>query len=83
MIVCHCRVVSSGAVDAAVAGGAATLAKVCQATGAGRDCGSCVLAVKELIVARRATLATTALPTSTEVPHIPGTVLAVVGGDPG
>jgi bacterioferritin-associated ferredoxin len=49
VIICHCRVVNDTAVADAVAGGAGTLAKVCQETGAGQDCGTCVFAVKALL----------------------------------
>ena len=49
MIICHCRVVNDTAVVEAVEAGATTLAKVCQATGAGQDCGSCVFSVKALL----------------------------------
>ena len=48
MIVCHCLVVNDAAVVEAVEAGATTLAKVCQATGAG-GCGSCVFSVKALL----------------------------------
>ncbi|HEU0042845.1 MAG TPA: (2Fe-2S)-binding protein [Jiangellaceae bacterium] len=49
MIVCHCKVVNDQAVTSAVENGARTVAKVCMATGAGRDCGSCVFALKRLL----------------------------------
>ena len=49
MIVCHCQVVNDRAVVAAVRSGARTLGQVCQATGAGTDCGSCVFAVRRLL----------------------------------
>ena len=49
MIVCHCKVVNDEAVARAVDGGARTLSQVCQATGAGRDCGSCVFSLKRLL----------------------------------
>ena len=49
MIICHCRVVSDDAVYSAHADGARTVAQVCRATGAGRDCGSCVFTVKRLL----------------------------------
>ena len=49
MIVCHCRVVSDREVTRAVDEGARSLAAVCRATGAGRDCGACVLSVKRLL----------------------------------
>ncbi len=49
MIVCHCQVVNDRAVRASVQAGARTLADVCRATGAGRDCGACVFSVKRLL----------------------------------
>lgn len=49
MIICHCRVVNDTAITAAVDAGAATLAEVCRATGAGTDCGGCVFAVKAIV----------------------------------
>lgn len=49
MIFCHCAVVSDRAVATAVDAGARTVAQVCRATGAGRDCGTCVFAVKRII----------------------------------
>lgn len=49
MIVCHCQVVNNGQVLEAVEAGARTLAQVCRATGAGRDCGTCVFSVKRLM----------------------------------
>jgi bacterioferritin-associated ferredoxin len=49
VIVCHCNVVNDRTVTEAVDAGARTLAGVCAATGAGRDCGSCVFAVKRLL----------------------------------
>lgn len=49
MIVCHCQVVNDRAVVAAVQAGARTLGQVCRATGAGKDCGSCVFAVRRLL----------------------------------
>ena len=49
MIVCQCQVVSDRTIHAAVADGARTLAAVCSATGAGRDCGTCVFSVKAVM----------------------------------
>ncbi len=49
MIVCHCRVVNDGAIDAALAEGARTVSAVCRATGAAQDCGSCMFSVKALV----------------------------------
>lgn len=49
MIVCHCRVVNDAAVRAVMDAGETTLSGVCQSTGAGQDCGSCVFAVKALV----------------------------------
>lgn len=49
MIVCHCAVVGDKQITAAAAAGATTLSQVCASTGAGRDCGSCVFAVRRLL----------------------------------
>jgi len=49
MIVCQCAVVSDRDLAVAYAAGARTLAKACQSTGAGRDCGTCVFSVKRLL----------------------------------
>ena len=57
MILCHCYVVSDKAVSAAVDQGARTLAGVCRSTGAGRDCGTCVLSVKHAMRAAQSTAA--------------------------
>ena len=53
MILCQCAVVSDRLVTEAVATGAQSLAQVCRATGAGRDCGACVLTVKRVITEHR------------------------------
>jgi bacterioferritin-associated ferredoxin len=57
MIVCQCAVVSDRDVTTAYAAGARTLAQACMATGAGRDCGSCVFSVKRLVCEHGETLA--------------------------
>lgn len=49
MIVCHCRVVNDDAVARAIDQGASTVSQICGATGAGRDCGSCVFTLKRLL----------------------------------
>ena len=49
MIICHCARVSDRSVTEAVNSGARTLAQVCRATEAGRDCGACVLNVRRVI----------------------------------
>jgi NAD(P)H-nitrite reductase large subunit len=49
VILCHCRAVSDGAVGAAIAAGASTLAHVAAATGAGTGCGGCVPAIEVLL----------------------------------
>ena len=49
MIICQCAVVSDRLVTQAIAAGARTLAQVCRATDAGRDCGACVFNVKRVI----------------------------------
>ena len=53
MIICQCAVVSDRLVTEVVASGARTLAHVCHATNAGRDCGSCVQAVRRVITEHR------------------------------
>lgn len=49
MIVCHCKVVTDQQVRRALDSGASTVAQVCGATGAGRDCGSCVFSLRRLL----------------------------------
>jgi len=61
VIVCQCQVVSDRAVVAAVDSGARTLAAVCRATGAGRDCGSCVFTLKRLVCEHEASVQSTLL----------------------
>ena len=53
MIICQCAVVSDRSVTQAVASGARSLAQVCRATNAGRDCGSCVFAVRRVLTEHR------------------------------
>jgi bacterioferritin-associated ferredoxin len=53
VILCHCVVVNDQVVRLAIDNGAATLAQVCSATGAGRGCGACVFAVKRLVSQRK------------------------------
>lgn len=54
MIVCHCGVVNDRKVAQAIDAGARSLASVCRATGAGRDCGACVLSLKRLLCQHQA-----------------------------
>ncbi len=56
MIVCHCAVVSDHEISQAIDAGAGSLAAVCRATGAGRDCGSCVLSLKSQLCKHQASL---------------------------
>jgi bacterioferritin-associated ferredoxin len=49
MIVCHCAVVTDRDVTEAIDAGADTLAKVCMATSAGRQCGGCIFTLKALL----------------------------------
>ncbi len=49
MIVCHCRVVSSGDIAGALAAGARTVSEVCRRTGAAQNCGTCVLSVRQAL----------------------------------
>ena len=60
MIVCHCEVVTDTQVARAVDSGAQTVAQLCGATGAGKNCGSCVFTLKRLLCEHR-TLANAAL----------------------
>jgi bacterioferritin-associated ferredoxin len=48
MIVCHCHVVNDRAIRASVDAGARTLADVCRATGAAKNCGACVFSVRRV-----------------------------------
>jgi NAD(P)H-nitrite reductase large subunit len=58
VILCHCRAVSDGTVNAAIASGASTVAHVSAATGAGTGCGGCVPVIEVLLA--EAALAITA-----------------------
>ena len=49
MIVCHCEVVTDRDVTRAIECGAHSIAQVCAATGAARDCGGCVFTLKRLL----------------------------------
>ncbi|MDN5764896.1 MAG: (2Fe-2S)-binding protein [Humibacillus sp.] len=49
MIICQCKAINDETVERAVDDGARTLAQVCQATGAGQDCGSCVFTLKRVV----------------------------------
>jgi bacterioferritin-associated ferredoxin len=53
VIICHCAVVSDRSVTEVIASGARSLAHICRATNAGRECGSCILNVKRMIHAHR------------------------------
>jgi bacterioferritin-associated ferredoxin len=49
MIVCHCAVVSSGDISAALDDGARTVSEVCRRTGAAQVCGTCVFSVRQVV----------------------------------
>ena len=49
MIVCLCRGVSEGHIEATVAAGARTAGEVSRACGAGTDCGACFHLVAALV----------------------------------
>lgn len=49
MIVCHCEVVSDREVVDSIRRGARTPAEVCRLTGAGRNCGTCLFSVRQLL----------------------------------
>jgi bacterioferritin-associated ferredoxin len=54
VIVCHCRVVSDGALANAVRVGARSLSEVCRRTGAATDCGTCIFSVKQVVCEHQA-----------------------------
>ncbi|HUS22320.1 MAG TPA: (2Fe-2S)-binding protein [Aeromicrobium sp.] len=49
MIVCQCKVVSDRQIDEALSAGARSVSAVCRATGAARDCGTCIFTVKAMV----------------------------------
>ena len=49
MIVCHCTVVTSGHIAAALDQGAQSVSEVCRRTGAAQSCATCVVAVKQVV----------------------------------
>ena len=49
MIVCHCEVVNDQQVRTVLDAGATTVAQVCRATGAGRQCGNCLFSIKRVV----------------------------------
>ncbi len=49
MIVCQCGVVRCSEIKAAVDEGARSVSSVCASTGAARECGGCVFAVKRVM----------------------------------
>lgn len=49
VIVCQCKVVTDGQVNAAISDGARSVSSVCRATGAASECGSCIFTVKALV----------------------------------
>ena len=54
MIVCHCEVVNCEQVTRAMDNGARTVSQLSGATGAGKNCGSCVFTLKRLLCEHRA-----------------------------
>ncbi|MEY3734717.1 MAG: hypothetical protein RL347_2076 [Actinomycetota bacterium] len=49
MIVCQCKRVSDRKVASCVSKGCSSLRELCAQTGAGRDCGSCVRQLREML----------------------------------
>lgn len=49
VIVCQCKVVSDRQIDEAISAGARSVSAVCRATGAARDCGTCIFTVKAMV----------------------------------
>lgn len=55
MIVCHCGVVSSSDITAALEAGARSTSEVCRRTGAAQNCGTCVFSVRQVVCQHEAT----------------------------
>ena len=55
MIVCHCRVVTSGDIEETLRQGAGSVAEVCRRTGAAQNCGTCVFSVRQVVCQHGAT----------------------------
>lgn len=72
MIVCHCAVVDHRAIESAVAEGACSLREVLVRTGAGRDCGGCIPAIRERAEAAVLHSESRELSSSSEVLHAAG-----------
>jgi bacterioferritin-associated ferredoxin len=70
VILCHCAVVSDRDIHACVADGSRTVSEVLGRTGAGQQCGGCVLAVRAC--ARRALSTTVVSDAEVEVLHEAG-----------
>ena len=49
MIVCQCQVVNDRQIDEAISAGARSVSAVCRATGAARECGTCIFTVKAMV----------------------------------
>lgn len=49
MIVCQCKRVSDRKVASCVSKGCSSLRDLCAQTGAGRDCGSCVRQLRQML----------------------------------
>ena len=49
VIVCQCKVVNDRQIDEAISAGARSVSAVCRATGAARDCGTCIFTVKAMV----------------------------------
>lgn len=55
MIVCHCFAVNDRRIRELVQSGAMSVADVISACDAGRDCGSCVTTIRQLVLDARET----------------------------
>jgi bacterioferritin-associated ferredoxin len=56
MIVCHCRVVTSGDIHRSLDAGARTVGEVCRRTGAATSCGTCVFSVRQVVCQHETTV---------------------------
>ena len=67
MIVCHCKRVRERQIRRSVRAGALTLPALCRSTGAGRACGGCHLALRDIIESERSREAAGATPPLVEL----------------
>ncbi len=62
MVICHCTGVREGEIRTAIRSGACTLRDVARTCGAGTGCGTCCVAVAEILHQERTAAASSAAP---------------------